>query len=84
LRDVHEFALTVVFLAVIAADDMAFLDPAFRQFGGAMAATVLERRRLALLVEKEDDVLPGTALGRPSSGRERASHTRSCAEPFAG
>ena len=58
LRDVHELAGAVVFPAVIAADDMAFLDPAFRQFGGAMAAAVLERRGLALLVEKEDDVLP--------------------------
>src|SRR5712672_605865 len=57
LRDVHELTVTVIFPAVIAADDVAVLDPALRQLCCAMAAAVLERGRLAIFRKKEDEVL---------------------------
>ena len=61
LRDVHELAGPVVFPAMIAAYDMAVLDPAFGQFGRPVAAAILERRRFAGRVEEDDDVLSENA-----------------------
>ena len=61
LRDVHELAGPVVFPAMVAAHDMALLDPAFGQFGRPVAAAILERRRFARRVEEDDNVLSENA-----------------------
>ena len=42
---------------MVAADDLAVFAEAFRQLGGAVAAAVGERGRLALGVEAQHDVL---------------------------
>ena len=62
---VHQLAVAVVFPAVIAADDVAVLDPALGELRGAMAAAVLQRRRLAVAVEEQHDLLAeqGERLG---------------------
>ena len=57
LRHVHQLAGAVVGPAVIAADDLAVVHPALRQLGGAVTASVLQGRRIAVLVEEHDDVL---------------------------
>jgi hypothetical protein len=68
LRDVHELARAIVFPAVIAAYDIAAPDPAFGQFGRPVAAAVLQGRRFAGGIDKDDDVLPKMRKGLgPSS-----------------
>ena len=57
LRNPHELSGAVVGPPMIAARDVAIPAPAFRQLGGAMAATVGQRGRIALTVEEQDDLL---------------------------
>src|SRR3984957_20070457 len=57
LRDHHQLAIAVIFPAVIAADDVAIVAPALREFRGAVTAAILERGRFALGIEKQHDRL---------------------------
>src|SRR5262249_54404929 len=57
LRNLEQHAGAVIGPAVVAADDVALVGPALRQLRGAVAAAVLQGRRLALIVEEQDDVL---------------------------
>ena len=75
LRDHHELAVAVVFPAVIAADDVAVVDPALRQLGGAVAAAVLERGGQAVLVEEQHDLLAEQLERLRAVARARRSAT---------
>ncbi len=57
LRHLEQHAGAVIGPAVIAADDVALVGPALRELRRAVAAAIHQRRRLALVVEEQNDVL---------------------------
>ena len=63
LRDMDELPGAIVGPAVVPANDLAVLAPAFGQLGCAMAAAILQGRRFTVGAEKQHDVLAEEAKG---------------------